>query len=231
MWLYRVLAPLTIAVPAALALAVQGVRGPLLATICVVGGVLLYWLTLPRWAHAAFRQGNLGSAIRRYRWIAASYVPARRRAALLSVGAAQLAAGRLDAADATLRQLDETLLPPSEVAALLNNRAALLLARDGDASEALALAERAGELRPDVAEIAHTRAAALLALGRTDEAIVILEGARGAVDKPRFEAERCIELARAWLAKGQREYAMEYRNRALAQWPAVPVPAELRDGG
>lgn len=227
MWLYRVVAPLTVAIPAALALQAQGPRGPVLATVIIIGGVLLYWLTLPRLAHRAFRQGKLASAARRYRWLAASYVPARRRAALLSMGACYVASRDFERAATVFNKLDERTLQPSEAATLLNNRAALELARGGDASAALTLAERAGELRPDVAEIAHTRAIALLNLGRVDEAIVILENGRGSVDKPRFEAERCIELARAWHHKGQHEYASEYRNRAVAQWPGVTIPSML----
>ncbi len=227
MWLYRVLAPLTVAVPAALALLAKGPRGPVLATVTIIAGLLLYWFTLPRLAHRAYRQGNVASAARRYRWLAASYVPERRRAALLSIGACLVAGQDFDRAANVLNKLDETTLQPSEAATLLNNRAALELARGGDANYALALAERAGELRPDVAEIAHTRATALVALGRVDEAIVILESGRGSVDKPRFEAERCIELARAWHSKGQLEYALEYRNRAVAQWPAIAIPSTL----
>ncbi len=227
MWLYRFLAPLTVAVPAALALLAKGPRGPVLATVTIISGVLLYWFTLPRLAHRAYRQGNLASAARRYRWLAASYVPERRRAALLSIGACLVAGQDFERAANALAALDETTLQPSEAATLLNNRAALELARGGDPAHALALAERAGELRPDVAEIAHTRATALLALGQLDEAIVILEAGRGSVDKPRFEAERCIELARAWHSKGQFEYAMEYRNRAVAQWPAIAIPSTL----
>ncbi|MBP9088423.1 MAG: tetratricopeptide repeat protein [Kofleriaceae bacterium] len=227
MWLYRVLAPLTVALPASLALLAKGPRGPVLATVTIIGGVLLYWFTLPRLAHRAFRQGNIASAARRYRWLAASYLPARRRAALLSIGACYVAGQDFERAATALNKLDERTLSPSETATLLNNRAALELARGGDTTQALALAERAGELRPDVAEIAHTRATALLALDRVDEAIVILESGRGSVDKPRFEAERCMELARAWHRKGQLDYAMEYRNRAVTQWPEITIPSAL----
>ena len=119
MWLYRVLAPLTVAVPAALALLAKGPRGPVLATVTIIAGLLLYWFTLPRLAHRAYRQGNVASAARRYRWLAASYVPERRRAALLSIGACLVAGQDFDRAANVLNKLDETTLQPSEAATLL----------------------------------------------------------------------------------------------------------------
>jgi hypothetical protein len=56
---------------------------------------------------------------------------------------------------------------------------------------------------------------ALLALGRTDEAIAILDGMRTGGELPRrLEVDRCRELARAWDQKGQSAYADDYRARA-----------------
>ena len=54
--------------------------------------------------------------------------------------------------------------------------------------------------------------------------LIVADGARA---NRAGEAERCIELARAWHSKGQFEYAMEYRNRAVAQWPDVTIPVTL----
>ena len=63
--------------------------------------------------------------------------------------------------------------------------------------------------------VQHTRAAALIALGRFDEAIGILDAMRnGGELAPALEAVRCRELATAWEHKGQLDYAADYRDRA-----------------
>ena len=70
-------------------------------------------------------------------------------------------------------------------------------------------------LRPDVPAVQHTRAMALLAVERVDEAIAVLDGMRSAGELPApLEADRCRDLARAWERKGQSAYAEDYRNRA-----------------
>ena len=70
-------------------------------------------------------------------------------------------------------------------------------------------------LRPDVPAVQHTRATALIAIGRFDEAITILEAMRsGGELAPALEAMRCRELATAWEHKGQPDYAADYRERA-----------------
>jgi predicted Zn-dependent protease len=97
----------------------------------------------------------------------------------------------------------------------LNNRACVELDAERDAVAALALADEATVLRPDVPAVQHTRARALLAVGRLDDAIAVLEGMRtGGELSLRLEAERCRELAAAWERKGQRDYADDYRDRA-----------------
>ena len=55
----------------------------------------------------------------------------------------------------------------------------------------------------------------LIALGRFDDAIGVLEAMRaGGELSPALEAMRCRELARAWDHKGQPDYAADYRDRA-----------------
>ena len=56
---------------------------------------------------------------------------------------------------------------------------------------------------------------ALLAVGRIDDAIAVLDAMRvGGELSPRLEADRCRELAHAWERKGEAAYADDYRDRA-----------------
>ena len=96
-----------------------------------------------------------------------------------------------------------------------NNRACLALDAGRDPAAALVPVEQAVALRPDVPAVQHTRAAALVAIGRFDEAIGILEAMRiGGELSPALEAVRCRELTKAWEHKGQPDYAADYRERA-----------------
>ncbi|MBA3457528.1 MAG: tetratricopeptide repeat protein, partial [Deltaproteobacteria bacterium] len=114
-----------------------------------------------------------------------------------------------------LEDLDVTSLEHAERVVWLNNRACALLDAGGDAAGALAFVDEAIGLRPDVPAIQHTRARALLAVGRIDDAIAVLDSMRvGGELSPRLEAERCKDLATAWETKGQAEYADDYRDRA-----------------
>jgi predicted Zn-dependent protease len=175
---------------------------------------LVFWL--PRSAHRAFQAGRFARATRRYRMIALlAFSATRERAALLSRAGCDVAAGRLERAMEMLEAIDANALDSSERAVWLNNRACVALDVGVEPAEALALADQAIELRPDVPAIQHTRARALLAVGRLDDAIAVLDSMRtGGELEPRLEAERCKELADAWERKGQAEYASDYRARA-----------------
>lgn len=177
-------------------------------------GWLLLWL--PRAAHAAFEAARYLRAQRRYRLIAATaFSHARERAARLSRAGCELAAGRLATAEQQLARFDGDALDAAERVAWLNNRAYLALEAGRDPRDALALVEQAIALRPDVPAVQHTRAAALVLLGRFDEAIAVLEAMRtGGELAPALEAMRCRELAKAWEHKGQPDYAADYRDRA-----------------
>jgi len=183
--------------------------------LAVVGSTWL-WFWLPRSAHATFDAGELAVARRRYRMLAAIAVsPARERSARLSIAGCAVAAGALDDADRLLAALDDRALDASERTVWLNNRACVTLARGADPAHALALIDEASALRPDVAAVQHTRGMALIAVGRVDEAIAVLDGMRTAGElPPRLDAERCRELARAWELKGETAYAADYRMRA-----------------
>jgi predicted Zn-dependent protease len=186
-----------------------GVTTVVLATL----GLLLW---LPRAAHGAFEAGRYGDAARRYRLIASSaFTPARERAAVLSRAGCDLAAGRREAAERLLAGFDGATLDVTERVTWLNNRAYAALDAGGDPHAALALIDDAIALRPDVPAVQHTRATALIAIGRFDEAISMLEAMRaGGELAPVLEAMRCRELARAWEHKGQPDYAADYRDRA-----------------
>lgn len=184
------------------------------ATIAVAATVgLVLWL--PRAAHAAFEAARYREASRRYRIIASlAFTPARERAAQLSRAGCAIAAGHAARAARLLARFELASLEGAERVTYLNNRACLALdARDH--ATALALVEQAIHLRPDVPAIQHTRASVLVALGRADEAITVLEAMRaGGELAPALESLRCRELATAWDHKGQADYAADYRARA-----------------
>jgi predicted Zn-dependent protease len=216
---------LRIACILAVLLALPVIGATLLGRGGAIGGVvlsllfLLYlWLWLPRLAHAAFQAGKFTIAARRYLWLqrAAHNAPRERLALLSRVGCA-VSSGDLDRAEQLSSTFDSTQLAAAERAVWLNNRACAQLAANRDPAAALALADEAGALRPDVPALQHTRAMALLAVGRVDDAIAVLDSMRtGGELPPRLEAERCRELARAWTQKGEAAYADDYRLRAEA---------------
>ena len=175
---------------------------------------LVLWL--PRTAHAAFSVGRHAKAARRYRLLALlSFSAGRERAAVLSRAGCELAAGRLARAEQILGSLDADAFDATERAVFLNNRACAMLDGGGDPTAALALADEAIGLRPDVPAVQHTRARALLAVGRIDDAIAVLDAMRtGGELPPALEVTRCEDLANAWERKGQADYAKDYRERA-----------------
>lgn len=198
--------------------AVIGRGGGLVGVSLAVLLLLYIWLWLPRLAHDAFEAGKYPVAARRYRWLewlAAS--ASRERGARLSRAACAISTGDLAPAEAMLASFDAATLGAAERAVWLNNRACAHLAAKRDGATALALADEAAALRPDVPALQHTRAMALLAVGRTDDAITVLDNMRTAGELPRkLESDRCRELARAWQDKGEAAYAEDYRLRAEA---------------
>lgn len=186
--------------------------GGLIAIVATVW--LLLWL--PRAAHRAFETARFDRASRRYRLLASlSFTHVRERAAILSRAGCDVATGRRERADAALAALDPTSLDTTERVVWLNNRACAALDAGADPLAALGLVDEAIGLRPDVPAVQHTRARALLAVGRLDDAIAVLDAMRtGGELAPHLEAERCRDLATAWDQKGQVEYADDYRERA-----------------
>ncbi len=197
----------------------SALAGRAAALLIFAGGGLLLQLVrvaLPAAAHRAFQRGDLAQARRRYRWLArTAWLAHRRRYAELSLAAVSLAAGDYDRAAAQLAAVDGEALDLSARAAWLNNRAYALLRQGRDLDEAGRLSSAALELRPDVPGIRHTHGLVLLARGRVDAAIAVLDELHQLGDLPSaLEAERCGDLARAWSAKGEADYAAEYRGRA-----------------
>ncbi|HTR55705.1 MAG TPA: hypothetical protein VMJ10_33745 [Kofleriaceae bacterium] len=204
-----------VAMPVALGSLADGLGAVLGAGFAVLA-VLYAWLWLPRTAHRVFEAGYFANAAKRYRllqWLAIS--SARERAARLSRAGCAVALGDVARGDALLAAVDGAALAAAERAVWLNNRACASLAAGRDPHAALALADEAGALRPDVPALQHTRGMALLAVGRVDDAIAVLDGMRAGGELPaRLEADRCRELARAWRAKGETAYADDYQLRA-----------------
>lgn len=196
--------------------AMFGPRWVAVGLLIAVLGTLWLLLWLPRSAHRAFEIGRFDRAARRYRILALlAFSAYRERAATLSRAGCDVASGKLDRAEAALADIDPASLETSERAVWLNNRACADLDANRDSVRALATADEAIGLRPDVPAIQHTRARALLAVGRLDDAIAVLDAMRtGGELAPQLEAERCRELATAWERKGQADYASDYRERA-----------------
>jgi len=199
-----------------------------LAAVIATGALsaALLVIVLPRTAHAAFERGQLRAARVRYRALARlSPTRGRRAAARLSVAACWLAAGDVARGARELARVDDTRLSDPARAAWLNNRAYAALKDRGDAGAALAWADDAVRLRPDVPGLVHTRGLALLAVGRVDDAIRCFEDMWELGElPPRLEAERCRDLARAWEVKGQPDYAADYRARAARLTPDAIEP-------
>jgi predicted Zn-dependent protease len=188
-----------------------------IGALLAIGATVWLLVWLPRTAHSAFQNARFAKASRRYRLVGMfAFTRSRDRSAQLSRAGCEVATGRLDRAGVLLGDVDGEVLEPAERAVWLNNRACLLLDKETpDAPGALALADRAIELRPDVPAIQHTRGRSLLAVGRIDDAIAVLDAMRTAGElAPHLEAERCRDLAIAWEKKGEGEYASDYRARA-----------------
>jgi predicted Zn-dependent protease len=183
---------------------------------CSTVATLWLVLWLPRSAHGAFQAARFGRAGRRYRVLATlAFSGTRERAALLSRTGCEVGAGRLARAEELLAAIDATKLDTAERVVWLNNRACAALDAGRDAQAALALVDEAIALRPDVPAIQHTRAKALLAVGRIDDAIAVLDSMRsGGELSAHLEAQRCRDLASAWERKGESAYADDYRERA-----------------
>lgn len=206
------------------------------AAVALVLGLLLHLhLVMPRAAHRRFIDGRLGAARWRFGVLGALALTRRgARRARLSAVACDLAAGRYQVAAEALAAMPGEQFEVDERAVWLGNRAYAAL-RGGAGTppaQALAWADAAVALRPDVAALAHTRAMALRAAGHDRAAIAALEQLWTHADvTPLLEAERCVELAALWAARGEREYAADYRDRAATALAGLAVAPPWAQGG
>ncbi len=100
--------------------------------------------------------------------------------------------------------------------AVMNNLAYLILRTNGSGEEALSLAERAVEAAPDVPVFVDTRASALLALGRLEEA---REEFRRGLELDPGDVDLLLGLAETELRLGAVEAATVALERAAARGP------------
>jgi tetratricopeptide (TPR) repeat protein len=198
-----------------------------LAVVAALLAFLAVRYLLPRFAHRAFVASAFPEARRRYRAVLWTSLTRRRRAAArVSIAGAYLAEGRFADGAAATDAVDGDALDPATRAGWLNNRAYAALrqgARADAAERALAQIREALKVRPDVPALLHTEGIALLATGRTEEAIRVLESLweHGELG-PRLESERSADLARAWAARGELAYAADYARRARLAAPDAP---------
>ncbi|MEZ4404040.1 MAG: hypothetical protein R3B06_28720 [Kofleriaceae bacterium] len=218
----RALASVTAAVAAVtLGGALGGSLGLVVAGAWVALAALLVRFAFARFGHLMFVAGRMREARRYYGVLAVvAWRRSRRVAARVSIAATFLGQGDYRRGRAALDRLDPAELDVTTRAGWLNNRAYAAL-RDGAsgtaAEAALADVRAALALHADVPALLHTEALALAACGRTEQAIAAYEALwqRGDL-APRLEAERCDDLADAWAARGERDYAADYRHRAAA---------------
>ena len=202
--------------------------GPAAAAVAVglLALVAVIYLWLPRAAHRAFVAGDFSRARRIY-WLIGVFRVSRAAvsAARLSRSACDLALGHYDEALDSLEAIDLDDLDEAGRAVWHNNRAYALARMGTRPEEALSSAATAVELRPRVAGFRHTRGVVLLAAGKVDEAIRELDAVWTSGDAEAtglLEAERCVDLGKAWMAKGETEYALDYFARARRAAPHTP---------
>ncbi|MCG8420484.1 MAG: hypothetical protein MJE77_21325 [Proteobacteria bacterium] len=206
--------------------AFEGRRAGLIAFAVWLALLFVMVVWLPRAAHRAFRQGNYKRSKLLYNVLRVWALRKTARVSIeVSLAACALADGSWDRAIEMLDGMEVEALNEAARAAWLNNRAYALARSGRDAGAALEYSNRAIDLRPDVAGFRHTRGVALLALGRVEEAIGELDRLWGQLaghtgdEMPLLEAERCYDLGRAWQQKGERDYALDYFDRARRASP------------
>jgi len=148
-------------------------------------------------------------------------MPSARRAARLSVCACELGAGRWQDGLEKIEELDSSSMERAERAVWNNNMAYALARLDRRHDDAIRFAREALGERPGLAGFVHTKGIALLAAGRTDDAIAALEAVYAEErTSDTLEAERCYDLGRAWAKNAEADYACDYFSRATRAAPS-----------
>jgi tetratricopeptide (TPR) repeat protein len=194
-----------------------GARGGAAAALGIV--VLRFALRLvPVYAHRAFQRGQYGQALWLWRCLGPLVVSRTWLTAIrVSIAGCRMARGEYAAGMAELGRIAPEGLLPSVRAAWLNNAAYARIRSAGNARQALSEIDEAIKLSPDVAGYYHTRGLVLLALGRAEDAIALLDDLWRRLEEsppPLLEAERCYDLGCAWRDKGEVDYAHDYFDRA-----------------
>jgi tetratricopeptide (TPR) repeat protein len=209
----------------------NGSRVVLLVLLFDAAVLVGLFVVLPRLAHAAFERGDFGRAELYYRMVRFFVVRPQSRGAIgVSLAGCRLARADWGGALADLAEVEPAALAPAARAAWYNNRAYALARGSRPEAEALQAIDEAVRLCPEVTGFRHTRGVVLLALGRTDDAIAVLDGLwpelAGAGPPPMLEAERCYDLGVAWTQKGEADYARDYFQRAVSVAPRSPWGAK-----
>jgi tetratricopeptide (TPR) repeat protein len=195
------------------------------AALFVAAVAVWLWGVLRRiWARvatAALRQGRVSRARRWYWLLRGTSVGGLERAACrLSLAACDAAEAAYERCLQRLSAEEGRMLPEVYEAVALNLRAYSRGRLGIELEKALQDAERALALRPSVPGFLHTRGMLHVSLGHYEAAIRDLDGAwRASPVSPLLEAERCYDLGRLWLARGQQEYATDYFRRSLRSAP------------
>jgi len=199
-----------------------------LGWLCLAGlivGRTAIRIWIPMAAHRAFRRGDSGRARILYALLRAIRLqPSARQSLLVSLGACSVEREDWKSAEHLLGRVQEESLAESARAIWLNNRAYILLRTGGSAVEALRLVDEATAMRPGVPGFRHTRGVALIQSDKVDEGIRELHAMwerSGGEMSELLEAERCYDLAMAWEATGETEYANDYLRRAVRAAPGT----------
>ncbi len=194
-------------------------------TVLVIGAmILLVVMWLPRAGHRAFEAGRFNRAQSLFRisgW--SRWTRLASYSAALSINACALGRGDFEQALTTIKLLGDVELAPDQRAIWCNNVAYALARLEREGSRALELADQALAARPFQRGFIHTRGIVLLSIGLVDEAIGALDKARGDDQQTgnlTLESERCFDIARAWLAKGEIDYACDYFDRCRLASPS-----------
>jgi Flp pilus assembly protein TadD len=174
-----------------------------------------------RMAEANRRRGDLNEAVRLFR--AAIALNPKDTKALVALALILDGTGRSDLAAPVYEQILK--LDPKNAVAL--NNLAYIVAQDGvDPDRALSLAQQAAQASKDSPDVQDTLGWAYFKKNRPDDAVTAFRAAlRAEPNNPTFH----YHLGMALLPIGEREAAIQELQTALADHPATPDAAKIRE--